>query len=1224
MFQNNLSTYIRTNWFKNNLAYAQLSKSDASYRRKTHFLLLIAMLLFSVFGNYSKLNAQTFDTDFGKNRVQYHTSIWSSYEADNSVVYFYQGGQDIARYALQYIENELPKIEEITEHSLASKLQVMVYHNHADAIQTNIGIGLQRNNQGGITEVIGNKVFVYYQGDYKDLEKQLNEGIAKAIVDNMIMGSSVQEIVQNAVLLELPNWFKNGLIAYIADPWNTEKSSELKRYLDKNRLRNFNKLFPYEETLAGHALWYYIEQVYGQNAISNILYVTRVNRSIDAGFGFVTGKDARTLVKEWRASVIDEYEYDEVVRDSLFVGEENQVFASKKRFRKATLNDFKVSPDGKYIAYSHNENGLLRVFLYNKETGKRKRLLRTNFKTYELPIQENYPLLAWDKRSKKIAIVYEKRDVVYLETHNLDEDTKEVAEITKFQQITGIAFTNNSQEMVLSGTRNGTTDLYLYNIPNTKTTRLTNDVYDDLSPRFAEIDGQRGVLFVSNRPDDTLEELKMDSLLSQQLTFEDFDVFFYQFDNEAQQLVQISDTDFANEKLPLAASDSTFAFLSDENGIYNIYSGGFDSVFVKNDTIITYQDSIITNPNYLVDFSDSLILETEFLPRYKKIGKYTANTNQKRNIDFWDLALKGNKILTTSRDWKRYPMHEVGAYQVFKNNYADLDKTPYLKYELLQARTAGFASNKKENKTKTLADLINEAAAEEGIDVIVENDTVEIEEDGVYFQSDLDFWDISEPNSEGIADGNFGEADTLANGERFNTYGNEFNPNLLYRNSKARVYKTRFAVDYVAGQLDDSSPDFYQTTGTFFNELNKVPEGASATFADNSGEGQLATFRMGVSDLFEDYKLIGTLKIPVSNFSSYVIGVEFQNLKKRIDKSWLIQRRKDVEFVQGYPIPDFPNLVEANKKIVSTIVQNTLTYPIDITRSIRLKTAIRNDKHIPLTEYVGSVFFQSTSENLASLKLEYVFDNTIELGVNLREGMRYKIYTEYNKPFLADLSDSNFDFSMKDTGYIGLAGFDIRHYYKVHRKIIWANRLATGISFGPKRIMYYLGDVDGTLIPLFDQNTPVKAPNNAEYILEAAAPNLRGFRSNVRNGSKFAIFSSELKVPVFSYLFARPLKSQFISDFQVIGFFDAGTAWENGSPFSEENRFYTYTYPDTPQANDPVVTTVQYFKNPIVYGYGFGFRSTLLGYYLKLDIGWGVDSGYRNKARWHLSIGYDF
>ena len=47
-------------------------------------------------------------------------------------------------------------------------------------------------------------------------------------------------------------------------------------------------------------------------------------------------------------------------------------------------------------------------------------------------------------------------------------------------------------------------------------------------------------------------------------------------------------------------------------------------------------------------------------------------------------------------------------------------------------------------------------------------------------------------------------------------------------------------------------------------------------------------------------------------------------------------------------------------------------------------------------------------------------------------------------------------------------------------------------------------------------------------------------------------------------------------------------------------------------------------KEPIIYGYGFGIRSRILGYYVRFDWAWGVNDGVIMPSVKHLSLSLDF
>jgi len=97
----------------------------------------------------------------------------------------------------------------------------------------------------------------------------------------------------------------------------------------------------------------------------------------------------------------------------------------------------------------------------------------------------------------------------------------------------------------------------------------------------------------------------------------------------------------------------------------------------------------------------------------------------------------------------------------------------------------------------------------------------------------------------------------------------------------------------------------------------------------------------------------------------------------------------------------------------------------------------------------------------------------------------------------------------------------------------------------------------------------------------------------------------------------------FLKNFQVAGFFDAGLAWYGADPNDAENLLNNIQI-QSPTENPVIQINARYFRDPLVMGYGFGFRSTLLGYFVKVDYAWGVETREVLDPRLYLSLGMDF
>ena len=135
--------------------------------------------------------------------------------------------------------------------------------------------------------------------------------------------------------------------------------------------------------------------------------------------------------------------------------------------------------------------------------------------------------------------------------------------------------------------------------------------------------------------------------------------------------------------------------------------------------------------------------------------------------------------------------------------------------------------------------------------------------------------------------------------------------------------------------------------------------------------------------------------------------------------------------------------------------------------------------------------------------------------------------------------------------------------YYIHKNFIFATRFAASNSFGSKKLVYYLGAVDNwrnlSQKPTFNSSVPIN--NDTSYAFQAIATNMRGFNQNIRNGNNFAVLNNELRLPIFNYLYNRPLRSDFINNLQVVAFYDIGSAWIGRTPFSAKDEYNSEIIP---------------------------------------------------------------
>lgn len=1139
--------------------------------------------------------AQTNQVEFGKNRVQYHDDFddWLMYESYNFITYWYGKGRNIGQSVVLMAEQDYDGIQNILEHRMNDKIEIIVYTDITDLKQSNIGSEEAFVNTGGQTKIVGNKIFVHFDGDHNHLRRQVREGIASVYLNAMLFGANLQEIVQNAVMMNLPEWFKDGLISYVGEEWNTELDNRLRDVILHEDFEDFEDIADKYPKLAGHALWYYIGQNYGKSTVSNLLYLTRINRSVESGFLYVLGSSYNRTLDSWMMYFRQRYKAE--AKGLAKIEGENIKIKNK---RKLPLTQVKISPDGKKIAYVLNEIGKYKVYIQDLQTGDRDIVIKAGFRNAFQATDYNYPLLAWNPNNIELGVILERRDVI--KTVQYDLNTKK--KITDFldpqyDRIYSMDYINTGK-MVLSAQVNGYSDLFTYTFSTRQTARITNDFWDDLNASFVKIHGQKGILFSSNRQDVMIERSNLDSILPTNT----FDLFYYSFDKKSNELVRVTNTPLANEWKATQVDSTWFTYISDASGIFNRQSGyleDFVAYYEKTHHLNDGSKIVLHQDSTLASLDSMMIDSTTFQPIVKTRALVQNNTNYNRNILEQHTAPRTGKLVEAvfADDIYKIYIREMNPEKT-----AEPRTTRFHRQKLKQLESLSSEPTPEIKESNVGIQILEEAETQEPIQVadipVEKQDTNKIDIDNYMFQSEFD--EEETPSEIVVVEKDKGELKL----QRVPTettpvvvVPEDNNKLVTFRPARIIPYRLKFKTDYITTTLDNS---------LLFGGLDSYAGERQEFSYPPPGILLKANFK----DLFEDYIVEGGVRLPTT-FNGTEFFLLFDNKKGRMDKRFAVYRKSARYNLQ--PVANSPN---PKLRETSFIGYFEARYPLDIFRSIRASSTLRLDNQILLSTDAITLSAPVNPDQRLGLKVEYVFDNTLDVAINIKNGTRYKVSAELIKRIDVELID---DFKVDlGSGVMTVLGVDARHYQRLDKRSILAARFAAGTSFGSEKILYTLGGVDGWLFPSF--NNEIDYPTDEKFAYQTLANNIRGFKSNIRNGSSYALFNAELRVPIITY-FSNSIRSSFFRNLQLIGFFDVGTAWQGLTPFSDENPLNTTFVTGN---NAPVQIKVNYFRDPVVAGYGFGVRSMLFGYFIRLDYGWGIETRIVQDPRWHFAMGMDF
>lgn len=1110
-------------------------------------------------------SAQVNTVEFGKNRVQYQKFKWKYYQTDNFNTYFSQDGLGLGKYVAQVAEAELPSIEEFVEYGLQRRINIVVYNNYDEMQQSNIGLGIDWQNTGGVTKLVNNKMIVYYDGNHDNLRRQIRQGIARVLVETLLFGDDLGEFAANQALLDLPKWLTDGYIAYAAENWNTQVDDDLRAVMLGGEYRNFYQFAFEKPLLAGQAFWKYIADKYGKSKVTYFLYLARIYRNLNNASLKIAKKKFKFILSDFMMDVQTQYFKDIRGRRNTPRGQ----LSVSETIGKTDYIRFNANPIARSFSYAVTEfkQGRYQVVLMENFVN-RKVLLKLGVRTRETEQHPNYPLLAWDGKGTRLAVLYNEEGKTKFFVYDIVNRVKLWKQtIDKFDQVQDMKFMLDNNTLVMSAVRSGQSDIYVYKIDKQTIDQITNDVYDDLDPSFVAFPNKTGIIFASNRPsaqaassDDSLPGPRFNIYLVDNWNKSDF-----------KQISRLTDLRMGNARFPSQYNTSHFTFVSDENGINNRYAGFFTTERAGLDTLVFIGDEVLRNPPQ--KDVDSVLREWSRTD-IDSVG-YVSITNDSAYV--FPLTNYQSSMLETRTAGDNQQVSEVVKLGDTKLLYRLRVDENALRRRNVTARPTEFRRKQIEEEKKQIR---REAGATAKTDTLT--------------KQQQDFFNTGFENEPSQAPAKTGDV----------VRGEQIGREPVLRNAKLYEYRPpKFFNDYLVSGFNNN------VLVTRFQPY----QGGSGPIQLSNGDPFNGIIRVGTSDLFEDWKFAGGFRIsPNLDNNEYVLSTQY--LKKRLDYGFTYYR----SVIKNPPLY---NDSAAFAKLFSNLYQFTVAYPFNRIKSLRLNVAYRSDRYVSLSTDPFSLKAADNRQTFALAHLEYVHDDAISPALNIWNGLRWKVYADLN----ARMSTTGTK-GPKNNPTTFNVGFDARHYLPIYRNIIWAVRGAADFSWGNQKIIYYLGGVDNWL--MFGQNQKADGsyryfdPNNRpdpdnDYAYQSLAVNLRGFKQNVANGNNAVVINSEIRVPVFTSFLNKPINNAFLRNFQLVQFFDLGTAW-NGAYDKLERPSVFY-------GGSPVLVRVKAGGiGPFAGGYGFGARSTLLGYFLRFDAAWEMNGFFNGKPKYYLAMGLDF
>jgi Tol biopolymer transport system component len=530
---------------------------------------------------------------FGRNRVQYKKFDWKYLSSENFDVYYYEDRRKVADEAIRYLESEFDRITDLIGYPPYLKTKVFLYNSVTDKQQSNIGLSQTTYSSGGETEFIQPYVEIAHPGNLADFKEELIYKMSDLMVNEMMFGGSLKDMFQNAVLLNLPEWFTEGASLYAAKGWSHEMDDFMRQLVVSRKINRALRMKGPDAALVGQSIWNYIVEKYGRSSVSNILNYTRVIRNEQKSVLITLGIPFRQLIADWKQFYLSQ---EQRVSQS-YIGVDDTTRFSKRHNKTTIFPTVKISPDGKKIAYAENDRGKFFIKVRSLENGRESTVLSGGNRVIKQDVDFRIPLISWAD-ANTLGVIGVKNGAYIFWLYDLNTKSKLPRELERFSNVRSFDFSGNGRLIVMSADFEGQNDLFLLSSRRDRTRRLTNDLYDDLDPTF--VPNTNRIVFSSNRTTDSVTTF----VKGYRNLGNTYNLYLYNLDSTNNLASKLTNT-VSKDIRPVAADEDNIFYLSDQRGILNLFkftrsTGIYSQVTNFNSSIEEYDINFYTRSLALV------------------------------------------------------------------------------------------------------------------------------------------------------------------------------------------------------------------------------------------------------------------------------------------------------------------------------------------------------------------------------------------------------------------------------------------------------------------------------------------------------------------------------------------------------------------------------------------------------------------------------------------------
>ena len=481
---------------------------------------------------------------------------WEYVHTEFFDVYYVRGNQasaeqvarfsEMARYELGNIYDFKPESRYTIVYSASPEALENRYEPQDDTYEGSPGI-FPLPKQVGV---------VIHPGTTKGLYQEVKRNVSELILKEFTYGDRLGSTLQSQILLQSPEWFRKGLSDYVASGWTFEDEMWMNG-VDKDKVLDL--ALEGEEHMnwvLRKSIWHYIAREYGEDKLSEIVYLINISNSIESGLISVIGITLSTLTQRWREHLTQRIDANSVGRTRL-----NQIDGIQEipLRNTQTLTSFAYHEGTDRLALFVHHNGKHRLYLYH--TGDQRMQSTPIHSGDELrmgqELKYEYPI-TWNPQGNQLATIIYRAGNPRMIYYDLENKTVSEFPLPGFQRILDMNWSHSGEQLAVSAIRRGNIDIFTTPAGNAALGEVTQDAYDDRSPVWSLDDD---LLFFRSDRGNKADSEPFDRT---------FDIYKWEVGSAVGSVEAVTQTPEVDE-IPIAPISSfELGYLSNASGIYNL------------------------------------------------------------------------------------------------------------------------------------------------------------------------------------------------------------------------------------------------------------------------------------------------------------------------------------------------------------------------------------------------------------------------------------------------------------------------------------------------------------------------------------------------------------------------------------------------------------------------------------------------------------------------------